>query len=108
VLVPDLAGWRRERMPEYPDAPWFDLAPDWVCEVLIPSTRKLDLTDKREVHAREGIPHLWFVDPLARTLETIALGEGARTLLEALKDDDPVRLAPFDAVEVPLSALWPD
>jgi Uma2 family endonuclease len=108
VVVPDLAGWRRERMPSYPDVPWFDLAPDWVCEVLSPSTRRLDLTGKREVYRREGVAHLWFVDPLARTLEAFALRDGAWTLLGALSDADPVRLPPFEAVEWPLSALWPD
>ncbi|EYD76083.1 hypothetical protein Rumeso_02272 [Rubellimicrobium mesophilum DSM 19309] len=108
VLVPDLAGWRRERMPEYPDAPWFDLAPDWVSEVLSPSTRKIDLTDKREVYSREEVRHLWFVDPLARTLEAFALRDGSWSLLGALRDDDPVRLPPFEAVEFPLGALWPD
>jgi Uma2 family endonuclease len=108
VVVPDLAGWRRERMPVYPDAPWFDLAPDWTCEVLSPSTRRLDLTGKREVYGREGIGHLWFVDPLARTLEAFELREGAWVLKGALSNDDPVRRQPFEAVEWPLGALWAD
>jgi Uma2 family endonuclease len=95
-------------MPVYPDAPWFDLAPDWACEVLSPSTRRLDLTGKREVYGREAVGHLWFVDPLARTLEAFALRDGAWTLLGALSDSDPVRLQPFDAIEWPLGALWPD
>ena len=63
ILVPDLAGWRRERMPELPDTAYFTLAPDWACEVLSASTRKLDLVRKRPIYAREGIPHLWLVDP---------------------------------------------
>ncbi len=108
VVVPDLAGWRRERMPAFPDVPWFDLAPDWACEVLSPSTRRLDLTGKREVYGREGIGHLWFVDPLARTLEAFELREGAWVLKGALSNDDPVRLQPFEAVEWPLGALWAD
>lgn len=108
VLVPDLAGWRRERMPAIPDLAWFDLAPDWVCEVLSPSTRRLDLTGKRDAYGREGVRHLWFVDPLARTLEAFELREGSWVLLAALKDDEPVRLVPFDAIEFPLGALWPD
>ena len=81
VLVPDLAGWRRERMPAFPDAPWTDLAPDWVCEVLSPGTRRLDLTDKRRLYAAAHVPHLWFVDPLARTLEAFALQDGAWVLI---------------------------
>jgi hypothetical protein len=59
VLVPDLAGWRRERMPEFPDAPWSELPPDWVCEVLSPGTRGFDLTDKRRLYAANGVAHLW-------------------------------------------------
>lgn len=108
ILVPDLAGWRRERMPTYPDAAFFDLSPDWVCEVPSPGTRRLDLTDKRRLYAAAGVPHLWFVDPLSRTLETFALRDGAWTLVVALKDADEVRVAPFDAIAFPLSVLWPD
>jgi Uma2 family endonuclease len=107
VLVPDLAGWRRERMPS-PDAPWSDLAPDWVCEVLSPGTRRLDLTDKRDIYGRSGVGHLWLVDPKARTLEAFALRDGAWVLLAARKEADEVRLPPFDAVAFPLSALWSD
>lgn len=108
VLVPDLAGWRRERMPEYPDVAWFSLAPDWVCEVLSPSTRRIDLTAKRRLYGEAGIGHLWFVDPIARTLEAFVLTGGAWVLGAALKDDEAVAVAPFDAVSFPLSALWPD
>jgi Uma2 family endonuclease len=108
VLVPDLSGWRRERMPTYPDVAYFTLAPDWVCEILSPGTRKIDLTDKRDIYGTMGVGHLWLADPRARTLEAFALREGARVLLGAVKDDAPVRLAPFEAIEFPLSALWPD
>ena len=58
VLVPNLAGWRREHMPEYPDAAYFGLTPDWTCEILSPSTRRVDLQEKRPIYAREGVPHL--------------------------------------------------
>ena len=108
MLVPDLAGWRRERMPEFPDVAWFDLAPDWVCEVLSPGTRRIDLTDKRRIYAAASVAHLWFVDPTARTLEAFALKDGAWTLIAALKDDEEVRVPPFDAIAFPLSVLWPD
>ena len=109
VLVPDIGGWRRERMPEYPDAPAIDLAPDWVCEILSPGTRKFDLTEKRAVYGAAGVQHLWYVDPIARTLEVFASGTDATwTLLAAIKDDDPVCLPPFEAIEFPLSLLWPD
>jgi len=108
IVVPDLAGWRRETMPEYPDTAYFDIAPDWVCEVLSPSTRRIDLGDKRDIYAREGVSHLWFVDPDARTLEAFELREGQWVLLATLADEDPVSLPPFDAITFPLDALWPE
>ena len=108
VLVPDLAGWRRTRMPTYPTVPWFELAPDWVCEILSPSTRRIDLTDKRRLYAVAGIAGLWLIDPVDRTLEAFALGPGGWTLIAALKNDDEARVPPFDAIGFPLSVLWPD
>lgn len=108
VLVPDLGGWRKERMPEFPDAAFFDLAPDWVCEVLSPSTRQFDLVEKRDLYGQAGVSQLWFVDPIARTLEAFANADGLWTLIVALKEDDPVSVAPFDAIEFSLSALWAD
>ena len=108
VVVPDLAAWRRETMPEYPDAAYCTIATDWVCEVHSPSTRQLDLNEKRALYARECVGHLWFVDPDARTLEVFALCERQWLLLATLADDVPVWLPPFDAVTFPLGALWPE
>ena len=108
VLVPDIAGWRRERMPALPTAAWFEIVPDWVCEVLSPGTRRLDLTDKRDIYGASGVRHLWLIDPLARTLEAFELRAGAWTLAAALRDDEEVRLPPFDAVAFALSDLWAD
>lgn len=108
VVVPDVAGWRRERMPVYPDDAFYSVVPDWVCEVLSPSTRTLDLTEKRDLYAAQGVPHLWFIDPLARTLEAFALNDGSWTLLTALSNDAEVKVAPFDAVGFPLDVLWVD
>ena len=107
ILVPDLAGWRRERMPVFPDAPYATLAPDWVCEVLSPSTRKLDLHGKRAVYGREQVGHLWLVDPADRTLEAFELREGEWVLIATAQDDAPVRIRPFDAVTFSLGDLWP-
>jgi len=106
VLVPDLAGWRRERMPALPDTAWLDLAPDWVCEVLSPSTAKTDRTLKMPIYAHFGVAHLWVVDPQLWTLGAYRLAERHWVLDVTLKDDDPVRLAPFAAIEFPLSDLW--
>ena len=107
ILVPDLAGWRRERMPDFPDAAYSTLAPDWVCEVLSPSTRKLDLHAKRPVYAREGVAHLWLVDPVDRALEAFELRDGEWVLIATAEDDDPVQVRPFEAVSFSLGDLWP-
>ncbi|MYH58737.1 MAG: Uma2 family endonuclease [Boseongicola sp. SB0675_bin_26] len=107
IVVPDLAGWGRETMPEYPDAAYCMIAPDWVCEVLSPSTRRIDLNEKRTIYARERVSHLWFVDPDARTLESFALRDGQWVLLATLADDASVALPPFDSISFPLDALWP-
>ena len=107
ILVPDLAGWRRERMPDYPDTAYFTLAPDWVCEVLSASTRRFDLHGKRPVYAREGVGHLWLVDPTDRTLEAFELRDGQWVLIASAKDDEPVRIPPFDGIAFSLGDLWP-
>ncbi len=107
IMVPDLAGWRRERMPDYPDTAYFTLAPDWVCEVLSPSTRKLDLHEKRPLYALAGVGHLWLVDPTDRTLEAFELREGEWVLIATAKDDEPVSIRPFDAITFSLGDLWP-
>ena len=107
ILVPGLAGWRRERMPELPDTAYFTLAPDWVCKVLSASTRRLDLHGKRPVYAREGVAHLWLVDPTDRTLEAFELRAGEWVLIGTAKDDEPVSVRPFDAITLSLGDLWP-
>ena len=107
ILVPDIAGWRRERMPEFPIAAYFTSAPDWVCEVLSPSTRKLDLGGKRAVSARDGVSYLWLVDPDARSLEAYELRGTEWVLIDALFDVALVSLPPFDAVTFKLGDLWP-
>ena len=107
IVVPDLAGWRRERMAELPDTAYFTLAPDWVCEALSASTRRLDLHEKRPVYAREGVGYLWLVDPADRTLEAFELHAGQWLLIANAKDDDPVSIRPFDAITFSLGDLWP-
>ncbi len=107
ILVPDLAGWRRTTMPDYPDAPYFTIAPNWVCEVLSPSTRSLDLGGKRDIYAREGVKHLWFVEPVGRSLQAFELRDGDWASLGAARNADTVSLPPFDDIDFPLDALWP-
>ena len=107
ILVPELAGWRRERLPDYPDTAYVTLAPDWVCEVLSASTRRFDLHGKRPVYAREGVRHLWFVDPTDHTLEAFELRGGEWVLIASAKDDDPVSIRPFHEITFSLGDLWP-
>ena len=107
ILVPDLAGWRLERLPELPQEAYFTLAPDWVCEILSPSTAADDRADKMPIYAREGIAYLWLIDPIARTLEIFKLGaDGHWILLGIHRGAARVRAAPFDAIELDLSPLW--
>ena len=106
VLVPDLVGWRRARMPEVPNTTAFTLSPDWVCEVLSPSTSRTDRAKKRPIYAREGVRHLWLVDPDAHTLEVFRLDGGGYRLLATHDEDQLVRAEPFDAIELELGALW--
>jgi len=106
IVVPDLAGWRRERMPVYPDGPFVTLAPDWVCEMLSDSTRRLDRVRKMPIYAREGVPWVWTGDPLAETLEVFRLQAGAWVLASSHVGSEDVRAEPFEAVPLALGALW--
>jgi Uma2 family endonuclease len=106
VVVPDHAGWRRARMPELPDTAFFTLAPDWVCEVLSPSTTTVDRIVKLPVYLRERVSYVWFVDPLAKTLEVLRLDGPTYRIVNAFGGDAPVRAEPFDAIELELAALW--
>lgn len=108
VLVPDVAGWRRERMPRIPDEAFFSLAPDWVCEILSPSTSALDRGRKLAIYAREAVRHCWLIDPLARTLEVLQLESGRWTILATHVGDAVVPVAPFEAIDLPLGTLWAD
>ena len=105
-MVPDLAGWRRERVPEIPDVAAVGLPPDWVCEVLSPSTAKIDRSRKMRHYAAAGVRHVWLVDPLATTLEIYRLDSQGWRLIETHAGDVVVRAEPFDAVELDLGGLW--
>jgi Uma2 family endonuclease len=108
VVVPDLAGWRRERMAAIPEEAFFSLAPDWVCEVLSPGTARIDRGRKLRIYAAAGVAHAWFVNPLERTLEVLRLREGAWTIVAVCTDSDSVRIEPFEAIELELGRLWTD
>lgn len=106
VAVPDLAGWRRERMPALPQDHRFEVVPDWVCEILSPSTAKKDRAIKLPCYAHYGVAFVWLVDPLEHTLEAFQLRDGAWTLSAVLKDEDAVSVPPFDAISFSLADLW--
>ncbi len=108
IVVPDLAGWRRERMPKLPETPYFELIPDWICEVISPSTAHWDRGPKRDIYARHGLRHLWHVDPTDRLLEAFELQEDRWVLLATLTNDAEVALPPFAEVPFALDALWAD
>jgi Uma2 family endonuclease len=108
ILVPDLAGWRRERLPSIGDEAYFVIRPDWVCEVLSPSTEKRDRSAKLAIYAREGVPNAWLVNPVQRTVEVLRLVSEKWLTLAVHHDDQRVRAEPFDAIELDLSVLWAD
>ena len=106
ILVPDIGGWRRERMPVPPDATFTTLPPDWVCEILSPSTRAIDLHKKRPIYAREGVGYLWLLDPDERTLEAFELHQGEWVPIARLQGNDQVSVPPFDSITFNLGNLW--
>ena len=105
-MVPDLAGWRRERMPQLPSEAAFTLAPDWGCEVASPSTRRLDLAKKLPKYARAGVQHAWVVDPVAKTLQVFRRQEKTWLVTATFAGNDKARAEPFDAIEIDLTNLW--
>ncbi|RKH12339.1 Uma2 family endonuclease [Corallococcus praedator] len=104
---PDLAGWRRERLATLPSGSC-TIAPDWACEILSPSTRAYDQRIKRPFYARLGIRHLWFIDIEARTLTVSELRDGRWMEMGVYGEDDVIRAAPFDAIELRLGEWWSD
>ncbi len=107
ILVPDLAGWRRERLPAIAaEAPYSTLAPDWICEVLSPSTYRIDRIKKLHIYGREGVKHAWLVHPGERTLDVLRLESGRWAIIGTHADDAVVRAEPFQAVAIDLLPLW--
>lgn len=106
ILVPDLAGWRRDRMPRLPETAWFPLSPDWVCEILSPGTARVDRAEKLPLYGRSGALHVWLVDPDLKTLEVFESRDGKWVLLTVLENDAAVSEPPFAAISFDLSSLW--
>jgi Uma2 family endonuclease len=108
ILVPDLAGWRRERMALLPDAPFLTVVPDWICEVLSPGSARFDRGKKMPLYGQAAVRNAWLVDPEERTLEVYRLVDARWSLLATFSDDERVRAEPFDAIELDLAVLWAD
>lgn len=106
VIVPDLAAWCHSRLPAPPDTAWIEVAPDWVCEVLSPSTERYDRGDKRLIYAEAGVPHVWHIDPVLRMLEAYELRDDKWLLLNVFSDDAQVAAVPFAECSFSLSQLW--
>ncbi|MGH7965864.1 MAG: Uma2 family endonuclease [Candidatus Binatia bacterium] len=106
ILVPDLAGWRRERMPALKNVPYFEQAPDWVCEVMSPSTGRLDRVRKMPIYTREQVNHLWLVDPLQRTLEVYRREGPGWIVVSTHGGAEGVRAEPFEVLELDMSRWW--
>ncbi len=108
VLVPDLAGWRRENLPKLPEEAFFETPPDWICEVISPSTARYDRIEKRRIYAEFKVAHLWFIDPDAQTLEAFELRKGDWLLIASHAGKDEIAVAPFAEVPFSLGVLWED
>lgn len=107
VVVPDIAGWREGRLIETPDEPAFiTVIPDWLCEVLSPSTARVDRMKKMPIYAREKISHVWLADPVERTIEVLRFERGRYVLVGTYGGDEPVRAEPFEDVEIPAAFVW--
>jgi len=106
VVVPDLAGWRRDKMPVLPNVAAFTQAPDWACEVVSPSTAGADRVRKMRIYARENLGHLWLVDPISKTLEVYRLEPPRWIVVSTHSGSDRVRAEPFEAVELEIARWW--
>jgi Uma2 family endonuclease len=105
-LVPDLAGWKRERLPELPEENWISVSPDWICEVLSPSTVRVDRVKKMPKYAQAGVPFLWMIDPANKALDVFKLESGKWVLASSYVEDDKVHAEPFQEMELELALLW--
>jgi Uma2 family endonuclease len=106
LLVPDFSGWRKKRFPGLPEVNYLSVSPDWICEILSPSTMRTDRIRKMPIYAHFGVKHLWLIDPVAKTLEVYALESGRWLVLGLYGENDLVRAEPFQDIEIDLGNLW--
>ena len=105
VVRPDLSGWRRERL-IMPDVRPIEIVPDWICEITSPTNEAHDRVTKRRLYAAHGVQHYWIVDPAARTLEALSLESGRWVDAGSFDEHALARVAPFEAVDVPVGRLF--
>jgi Uma2 family endonuclease len=106
IVAPDIAGWRRERMPVFTDERPIAVRPDWICEVVSPSNRRRDRGPKADLYQRVGVPHYWILDSEERTLEAFENRSAAWVRLGAWSDGDSARIPPFDAISLEVGGLF--
>ncbi len=106
TMVPDLAGWKRERFPIEEDHNWISVAPDWVCEILSPNTLRTDKIIKMPIYAHHGVGHIWLIDPVATTMDAFRLESDRWSLLASFSENDKVRVEPFQEIEINLGDMW--
>lgn len=106
IIVPDLAGWKRERFPIEEDHNWISVCPDWVCEVVSPGSVRIDRVKKMGIYAQHRVPYFWIIDPANNTLEVLKNEAGQWLIIGTYAEDDKVRAEPFQEIEIDLSFLW--
>ena len=105
LTVPNIAGWRRERLPSMPKTAFFEIVPDWICEIASPSTGRYDRHTKLPAYERHGVPIVWLLHPVQRWLEVHVLEDGGYACSGRIEGDAPIRQPPFEvvAIDVPWS-----
>ncbi len=106
ILVPDLAGWQKERLPCPPETNWTPVVPDWICEILSPGSIRIDRIKKMNIYSRHAVPNVWIIDPIAETLEVFRLENGRWSLVLTAAGNDAVRAEPFHEIQIDLKNLW--
>ncbi|MDR3569792.1 MAG: Uma2 family endonuclease [Syntrophobacteraceae bacterium] len=106
TVVPDLAGWRKERFPPQFEHNWIPVSPDWLCEVLSPGSFRSDKVKKMPLYARHGVGYIWLIDPVAMAMDAFRLESGRWSLLGSFTENDKVRVEPFQEIEIDLGDFW--
>ncbi len=107
IAVPDIAGWRSERLVPFPKNASVDIAPDWICEILSDSTERYDRSEKRRIYGEQGVQYLWLLDPRSRVLECFTLVSKHWMLTHTFNISSPVSAPPFSEISFDLEPIFP-